>query len=354
MNSEYSSFIPSKLILENQITFSGLSPHWQEKHCSGEVVFTTGMTGYPESLTDPSFAGQILTFTYPLIGNYGILDEEKWESSKVQVSGLVVSSLCKTWSHPKGKFSLLHLLQQQNIPIITDVDTRALTKILRNHGSMKGVITDQEKVEINFSQSSSTHLVSKVSIKEPLLTQNGDKKIIVIDCGIKQNILRFLSKYPLTLKQVPYDYDYNNEEWDGIFISNGPGDPQECQKTIEILKKAMKREKPIFGICLGTQLMALAAGAKTYKLPFGHRGHNQPCIDLKTNKCYLTSQNHGYCIDKNSLSEEWEISFKNLNDGSIEGISHCCKPFFSVQFHPEAAPGPTDTQWLFQKFYNQL
>jgi len=356
---------PAKLILQNNQIFEGLSPAWQEDIFPGEVVFTTGMTGYVETLTDPSYAGQIITFTYPLIGNYGIPTKKYWESTKIHARGVIISEACKHWSHQAGKLSLLQWLKQQKIPIITNVDTRALTKLLRASGVMPGTIDcKQIKLTKNYlktiklaSQSIGPdyeHLVSQVSIKKKKIYGKAKKKIIVIDCGMKKNIMRCLQKFPLTIHRVPYNYDYNNENFDGIFISNGPGDPMRCKKIIKILKKAMKIKKPIFGICLGTQIMALAAGAKTYKLPYGHRGQNQPCIETKTKRCYITSQNHGYTIKEKTLPKEWYVNFKNLNDNSVEGIAHKKLPFFSVQFHPEASPGPTDTSWLFEKFYNLL
>jgi len=345
---------PSKLILEKSLSFSGFSPSWQKENYSGEVVFTTGMTGYPESLTDPSYTGQILTFTYPLIGNYGIPKPEKWESTKIHATGVIVSQACENWSHHEGIHSLFEWLKAQNIPIITGVDTRALTKILRSSGTMPGAIVCDESTKIQLINPNQEHLVSRASIKKRQ-TYNSEKKVIyAIDCGMKENIIRSLQDLPITIHRVPYDYDFTNEEYDGVFISNGPGDPEQCPEVVTILQKVMKQNKPLFGICLGTQLMALAAGAKTYKLPFGHRGQNQPCIDLETEKCYITSQNHGYAVDAKSLPKSWKVTFKNLNDQSVEGIAHREKPFFAVQFHPEATPGPTDTLWLFEKFYECL
>jgi carbamoyl-phosphate synthase small subunit len=349
-----SSMIPSRLILENGLAFHGLSPTWQKKTCFGEVVFTTGMTGYPESLTDPSYKGQILTFTYPLIGNYGIPASGSWESKEISVSGVVINTACTYWSHYTGISSLLEWLKSQNVPIITGVDTRELTKHLRSSGTMLGAITTELENPKEYFDPNQEHLVSKVSTTSNKIYGQEEKTVIVVDCGIKENIIRSLCKLPIKILQVPYDYDYSEENYAGVFISNGPGDPVQCSKTISILQKALKNDKPIFGICLGTQLLALAAGAKTYKLPFGHRGQNQPCIDTKTNQCYITSQNHGYAVDESSLSPEWYVSYRNLNDGSVEGISHHTKPFFAVQFHPEASPGPTDTLWLFEQFSRLL
>ncbi len=331
--------------------FTGFTPSWQTEGRIGEVVFNTGMTGYVESLTDPSYAGQILVFTYPLIGNYGTLSEAAWESDKIYAAGVIVSEACTNWSHSASVESLLEWLKSQNVPIITGVDTRALTKHLRSRGTMNGVISPLLKP--NTPPTAVT--VHRVSTAEPIVyNPKKAKTVILVDCGLKQNILRSLMGLGVRVKRVPYDYDYSQEAFDGVLISNGPGDPTDYSPTIAIAAKVMQDDKPIFGICLGSQLMGLAAGAKTYKLPFGHRGHNQPCITPDNQKCYITSQNHGYAIDESSLPKNWRVTFRNLNDGSIEGIAHTAKPFSSVQFHPEATPGPTDTGWLFDNFLAAL
>ncbi len=339
----------AKLHLSDGTTFDGIAPDTQKGIFSGEVVFNTGMTGYIESLTDPSYSNQILVFTFPLIGNYGV-DVLASESGKIQVAGVVVSEAAAEWSHSKSDRSLIEWLQSENIPILTNVDTRALTKYLRTRGTMMGAISDQ-------SVKPSDIVVKQkfVSIDEPVTyNKGGKKKVILVDCGAKENIVRSLVAEGLEVKRVPYDYDYTNEAYDGVMLSNGPGDPTDYTATIEIAKKAMALGRPTFGICLGTQIMALAAGAKTYKLKYGHRGHNQPCLEIASNKGYITSQNHGYAIDGKSLPKGWKVSFKNLNDDSVEGIEHTSKPFFSVQFHPEATPGPTDTSYLFDKFRSIL
>ena len=318
----------------------------------GEVVFNTGMAGYVETLTDPSYAGQLLVFTYPLIGNYGVSSPETWESPRIHAKGVVLSTCSPFHEHYSAVTSFKAWLAAERIPCITDVDTRALTIRLRSLGVTPGAIT-KEPVS-TFENFETIHWVKQVSIKEPELYGSDGPLVIAIDCGMKENIIRCLSRLPIRIKRVPYNYDFTQEPFDGVFISNGPGDPVHCQETIRIIQKAAEQQKPMFGICLGTQLMALAFGAKTYKLPFGHRAQNQPCMDLTTGRCYLTSQNHSYAVDEKTLSADWRVIFKNLNDQSVEGIAHRTLPFFSVQFHPEAAPGPLDTQWLFEKFYHLI
>ncbi|OGT60668.1 MAG: carbamoyl phosphate synthase small subunit [Gammaproteobacteria bacterium RIFCSPHIGHO2_12_FULL_43_28] len=344
----------AQLVLQTGEVFDGKTPVSQERAAFGEVVFNTGMVGYVESLTDPSYVGQLLVFTYPLIGNYGVPAQSAWESQKIHVSGVVVSELSPFYSHYQAERSLQAWLHDQKVPILTGVDTRALTKTLRTKGVVPGAIAPLSKRPTQFEDFEHINWVRAVTVNEPIYYGEGEKLIIAIDCGMKENILRSLLKFPVRIKRVPYDYDFTDEAFDGVFISNGPGDPKLCKETIRIIEKAMAKQKPIFGICLGTQLMALAAGAKTYKLTFGHRSHNQPCLHLPTNRAYLTSQNHGYAIDEKTLSTDWQVSFRNLNDQSVAGISHKKLPYFSVQFHPEAAAGPEDTRWLFQQFYDLL
>lgn len=344
-------FKPAVLQLcQNPMTFHGFAPEWQFAPCFGEVVFSTGMTGYDLSLTDPSYAGQILVFTSPIIGNYGVPPSDCWESTKIYAKGVVINNLCTAWSHKKSSQSFLEWLRSQKVALITEVDTRELTKTLRSSGAMMGAIS----FDPLDSFPSDPPEQKAAPVKKPIISGSGGKTVILVDCGAKENILRSLEYFPLTIKRVPQEYDYSNEEFDGILLSNGPGNPEHYLSTISILQQAMKREKPIFGICLGAQLLALAAGAKTYKLPYGHRGHNQPCIDLMRKRCYITSQNHGYAVCEDSLPENWRVSFRNLNDGSVEGVSHVSLPYFAVQFHPEAAPGPTDTAWLFNQFVSLL
>jgi len=344
--SDFFSIRQSKLILNDGQTFSGKVPSWQKDGVWGEVVFNTGMSGYTESMTDPSYSGQILVFTYPLIGNYGV-DMNTMESNKIHAKAIIVSTLENDWSHNKSTISLLQWCADQGIPIMMDVDTRALTKYLRTRGTMLGSFGKAEETMISSTQF--------VTIAEPILySSKSHKKVILIDCGSKENIVRSLQQLPISLKRVPYDYDYTKDDYDGIFISNGPGDPEDYVSTIAILKKALKIGKPIYGICLGSQLLALAAGAKTYKLKFGHRGHNQPCMNIDDSSCYITSQNHGFAVDEKSLPKDWKVTYRNLNDNSVEGIAHKTKPFYTVQFHPEACPGPTDTAFIFERFYEQL
>jgi carbamoyl-phosphate synthase small subunit len=308
------------------------------------------MTGYVESLTDPSYANQILTFTYPLIGNYGV-HQARWESERIYAKGVVVSEQTLGWSHPKSVESFLQWLKDQNVALIHGVDTRELTRHLRSRGVVNGVITSKRTPKSPFK-------VEKplVSIDKPKLykTKGATKTVILLDCGAKENIVRSLNSRKLNVLRVPHDWDISKEKYDGVMLSNGPGDPVDYQPSIASIGRLLKGNKPVFGICLGSQLMSLAAGAKTYKLKFGHRGHNQPCRDELTGKCYITSQNHGYAVDKSTIPKDWKAYFTNLNDGSVEGIIHKTKPFFSVQFHPEAAPGPTDTEWLFDKFVESL
>jgi carbamoyl-phosphate synthase small subunit len=344
----------ARLILKSGEIFYGRAPIKQDFISFGEVVFNTGMVGYVEALTDPSYAGQILVFTYPLIGNYGVSNATTWESRKIHAKGVVVSELSPFYSNHAAELSLESWLLEQKIPYLTHVDTRALTKCIRTKGVVAGAIAPLNITPEVFEDFDHINWVKEVTVSSPVLYGEGEKLVILIDCGMKENILRCLQQFPIRIKRVPYDYDFTNEPYDGIMISNGPGDPTLCHETIAILKKALLHEKPTFGICLGTQLMALAIGAKTFKLPFGHRSHNQPCLESDTNRCYLTSQNHGFAVDEASLPPDWRVTFRNLNDQSVAGIEHHTLPFFSVQFHPEAAAGPEDTRWLFQKFYQLL
>ncbi len=347
-----------KLVLEDNSIFEGFS-FGAEKSKTGEVVFNTGMVGYPETLTDPSYQGQILTLTYPLIGNYGIPNNkmtndllDNFESDKIHVSGLVISDYSEKYSHWSAAKSLADWLKEHQIPGIYDVDTRELTKKLREKGTMLGKIIYNQ--DIDFYDPNKENLVAQVSVKKPITYGQGRIKIVLIDCGAKYNIIRSLLKRGVTVIRVPWDYDFSELDYDGLFISNGPGDPKMCDATINHLKQALNKNKPIFGICLGNQLLALAAGADTYKLKYGHRSQNQPCQQVNSPRCYITSQNHGYAVDSKTLPADWQTWFNNANDNTNEGIKHKSKPFSSVQFHPEATPGPVDTEFLFDNFLNQI
>ena len=340
-----------KLFLEDGTKIEGKS-FGAAVEMSGEVVFNTGMTGYVEGFTDPSYVGQIVVLTYPLVGNYGVPDKATWESEKMQIAGLVVSEYSEQYSHHDAKQSLAEWLKVSGVPAITGVDTRALTKKLREHGVMLGALA--EKIPKKFTDPNDGNLVAKVSPKQKRVYGAGPIKIIAIDCGMKENIVRSLTRKGTTVTRVPWDYDFTKDAYDALFISNGPGDPTQCGVTIENIRKAMKTNKPILGICLGNQLLALAAGAKTYKLKYGHRGQNQPCVDSKTGRCYITSQNHGFAVNEKTLPKDWSVWFTNANDGSNEGIRHKTKNWRSVQFHPEACPGPTDTAWIFDEFIESI
>ena len=320
---------------------------------SGELVFMTGQTGYPQVLTDPSFAGQILVLTYPLIGNYGV-PKEGLESSAVQVAGLVVSEHCTAPSHHLCTTTLHTWLMKNGVPAISSVDTRALTQHLAEKGSTLARLTPQGIAPKPWYDPAAEHMVSKVSPKKPVFHKRGKKVVALLDCGMKQNILRCFLRRGVSVWQLPHDHTLEGISYDGLFISNGPGDPTRATETIATVKKAIKGNKPIFGICLGNQILALAAGAKTHKMRFGNRGQNQPVKDLATGRAFVTSQNHGYAVDERTLPPSWKPAFRNINDGSNEGIAHVRKPFFSVQFHPEAAAGPEDAEYLFDTFIATL
>jgi carbamoyl-phosphate synthase small subunit len=318
------------------------------------------MTGYPESLTDPSYRGQILCLTYPLVGNYGAPGTEEednmyifHESSDIHISGLIVSDYSFDYSHWNASESLHQWLDSKDVPGIYGIDTRALTKRLREKGSMLGKI-EPEGSEIDFYDPNSINLVKEVSIKEPREYGSGKYRIVLVDCGVKYNIIRNLLKRDTTIIRVPWDYDYTKLEFDGLFISNGPGDPKQCVETISNIRRSLSESKPVFGICLGNQLMALASGAETYKLKYGHRSHNQPVIMTGTDRAYITSQNHGFAVDNQSLNKDWQALFININDNTNEGMKHVSRPFFSTQFHPEASGGPTDTDFLFDVFMDNI
>jgi carbamoyl-phosphate synthase small subunit len=361
----------AKLVLEDGSVFAGSSFGFH-KSAAGEVVFNTGMVGYPQSLTDPSYAGQILCFTYPLIGNYGVGGANRdsfgiplnFESDRIQVSGLVVSEYSFQHSHWNAKKSLADWLRDERVPAIFGVDTRALTIKLREKGVMLGKIIvegDEARFETKeFLDPNAENLVARVSRKKTLSVggKRGGFRVAVVDCGIKNNILRCLLARGVRAIVVPWDYDFNKLRGgvDGVFVSNGPGDPTQCTATISHLKEAMRAGTPVFGICLGNQLLALAAGGRTFKLKFGHRSQNQPCVNalafagIARGRGFVTPQNHGYAVDARTLPRGWRELFFNANDGTNEGVAHATKPFFSAQFHPEGSCGPRDTEFLFDEF----
>ena len=350
---------PVTLILEDGTELKGKS-FGSETSVSGEVVFSTAMVGYPESLTDPSYKGQILVLTFPLIGNYGVPNASEidqmaqfYESNKLHISGLIVSDYSFEHNHWNASMSLGEWLHKDNIPGIFGIDTRSLTMRLREKGTMLGKIVFDKK-DVDWYDPNKDNLVDLVSTKERIVYGSGKYKIMLIDTGVKFNIIRNLLKRDTTVIRVPWDYDIYSEDFDGLFITNGPGDPKMCTETIRNLSIAFTKNTPIMGICLGNQLMALASGADTYKLKYGHRSHNQPVLLVGTKKSYVTSQNHGFAINNNTLTKDWEPLFINLNDNTNEGMRHKSKPFFSSQFHPEAAGGPVDTEYLFDDFMENV
>jgi len=352
--------ISAKLILEDGTVFQGKSFGFN-KNTNGEVVFNTGMTGYPETLTDPSYRGQILTFTYPLIGNYGVPSSKKeneilinFESDTIQVKGVIVSEYSEDYSHSEAVKSLGEWLREERIPAITGIDTRKLTKKLRISGTMLGKIITDETEQIEFEDPNKTDLVAEITVKKPIEYPAGKSKIILVDCGVKNNIIRAFIQRDITVIRVPYDYDFLKIKADGILISNGPGNPKINKRTIENVRRSFELNKPVLGICLGSQILALAAGADTYKLKYGHRSLNQPCNEMGTKRSFITSQNHGFAVRSESLPQDWREWFVNDNDGTNEGLLHISKPFFATQFHPEASPGPDDSEFVFDMFVRSI
>ena len=352
------------LVLQDGTKFHGKSFGY-DAPVAGEVVFNTAMMGYPESLTDPSYAGQLVTLTFPLVGNYGVPPftfgpeglPTFMESDHIHASAIIVSDYSEQYSHWNANESLAEWLKREHVPGITGIDTRELTKVLREHGVMMGqIIFDNEPNNIPQAQYEGVNFVDRVSCKEIIRYNEGaGKRVVLVDCGVKANIIRNLIERGLEVVRVPWNYDYTGMEFDGLFLGNGPGDPDLCQDAVNILRQQMsKSRKPICGICMGNQLMAKAGGANIYKLKYGHRSHNQPVRMVGTDKCYITSQNHGYAVDASTLDKDWSELFVNMNDGSNEGVRHNTNPWFTSQFHPEACSGPVDTLFMFDLFVEKL
>ena len=352
------------LVLQDGTKFHGKSFGY-DAPVAGEVVFNTAMMGYPESLTDPSYAGQLVTLTFPLVGNYGVPPftfgaeglPTFMESDHIHASAIIVSDYSEQYSHWNANESLAEWLKREQVPGITGIDTRELTKVLREHGVMMGqIIFDDDPTNIPQAQYEGVNFVDRVSCKEIIRYNEGaGKRVVLVDCGVKANIIRNLIERGLEVVRVPWNYDYTGMEFDGLFLGNGPGDPDLCQDAVNILRQQMsKSRKPICGICMGNQLMAKAGGANIYKLKYGHRSHNQPVRMVGTDKCYITSQNHGYAVDASTLDKDWSELFVNMNDGSNEGVHHNTNPWFTSQFHPEACSGPVDTLFMFDLFVEKL
>ena len=349
------------LILEDGHVLQGTSIG-STKEVISEIVFNTSMTGYLEVMTDPSYAGQAVCMTYPLIGNYGICYEDQ-ESSRPWVDGFIVRELSRIPSNFRCEDTIQHFLEKNNIPGIAGIDTRALTKILREKGTMNGMITVNEDYNLDeiiprLKAYTTGKVVEKVTCKEKYVLEGDGPKVALMDFGAKHNIARSLNErgcqvtvYPAltTAEEILADKP------DGIMLSNGPGDPKECTSIIAEIKKLYDSDTPIFAICLGHQLMALATGADTHKMKYGHRGGNHPVKDLQTGRVYISSQNHGYVVDTDKLDANVAVpAFMNVNDKTNEGLSYVGKNIFTVQFHPEACPGPQDSSYLFDRFIDMM
>lgn len=341
----------AKLLLEDGSIFTGQS-FGKEISTAGEVVFSTGMMGYPESLTDPSYKGQLLVLTYPLVGNYGVPDKEFFESEHIMVSGLIVSTYIDTPSHFQSKKTLKQWFQDEHVPLIEIKDTRLLTQTLREKGTILGKIIFG--TDIPYYDPNKENLIASVSLQKPTIKGKGNKTIVLIDCGAKRTIEKNLLKRGVRVITVPWNFDPFKESlsFDAMVVSNGPGDPKQAGETIDIIEKAFFLKIPILGICLGHQLLSLAAGGDTKKLTYGHRSQNQPCVLKGSKRCYITTQNHGFSVSK--IPKGFTVWFTNANDGTNEGMIHDTLPVMSVQFHPEATPGPIDTEWIFDYFLKRV
>ena len=377
------------LVLQDGTTFKGKSFGY-EQNVVGEVVFNTAMMGYPESLTDPSYAGQMMVLTYPLVGNYGVppftfgaassaatsvassvassvaTESQQtsggvlplfMESDRIYATALIVADYSEQYCHWNACESLGDWLKREKVPGVTGIDTRQLTKVLREHGVMMGRLEfDSSATDKTEEDYGAVNWVARVSCKDIIRYNEGaGRKVVLVDCGVKANIIRCLINRGVEVIRVPWNYDYTGMDFDGLFLANGPGDPDTCADAVGILKKQMSASrKPICGISMGNQLLAKAGGATVYKLKYGHRSHNQPVREVGTSRCYVTSQNHGYAVDAATLGSDWRELFVNMNDGSNEGIRHTVNPWFSSQFHPEACSGPVDTEFMFDRFIATL
>ena len=369
-----------RLVLADGAVFPGFSFGSKEPR-TGEIVFTTGMVGYPEALTDPSYRGQILSFTYPSIGNYGVpgaarggshpapdaqpagsipaleVPQRPYESERIHALGVICASYSEDFCHHSASESLGAWLEREAVPGLTGIDTRALTKRIRERGALLGRIDIGGRSIEGFDDPNLRNLVDEVSTREiRRYGCRGGVPLLLVDCGFKNNQVRMLVDRGAEVRVVPWNHDLQHapRDYAGVVISNGPGDPQMAQATIETARLLMRRKVPVLGICLGHQILALAAGASTYKMKFGHRSHNQPCTETRGGRCYQTSQNHGYAVDGRTLTDGWSEWFVNANDGTNEGIRHAHGPWRSVQFHPEAAPGPTGTEWILEEFLEEV
>ncbi|MEM8835739.1 MAG: glutamine-hydrolyzing carbamoyl-phosphate synthase small subunit [Planctomycetota bacterium] len=352
----------ARILLEDGSTYEGVS-FGRHASTSGEFVFCTGMMGYPETLTDPSYCGQVVVSTYPMVGNYGVPARDHadpidgtLESDRIWVKGLVVADYSPWHSHWTSRGSLGEWLDDEGITGVTGIDTRALTKRLREHGSMLGKIVVDE-ADCDFDDPNIENLATRVSVREPVTyapTGNTLARVALLDCGVKLNIIRSLTRRGVEVLRVPWDHPVDALGVDGLMISNGPGNPRFLRSAARVVRTAIDDDMPTFGVCMGNQLVALAIGASTFKLKYGHRGQNQPVREVGTRRCYVTSQNHGFAVAPGTLPNGWSPWFENLNDGTNEGLRHESGRFFSVQFHPEACPGPVDTAFLFDRFVEVL